>query len=191
MRSGVFVVEDIESRQADVRDFFLTESNYRWRVLHPCIACRTDSCPGRAARQRQRPSDSQYRYGFRPTPSLRSLLRVRHRGDLPYKIGWVWPPSQTHCSKSAPHVLPLRGRPIVRQTTAAGSGGSLPIVAVQGVYSSKSKDIHNTTATARDSPSIQNGIQMSAFEAMTFCKSDLISLLLDCRSQQQNNVLVI
>jgi hypothetical protein len=70
-------------------------------------------------------------------------------------------------------------------------GGSLPIVSVQGVYSSKSKDIHNTTATARESPSIQNGIQMSAFEAMTFCKSDLISLLLDCRSQQQNNVLVI
>jgi pimeloyl-ACP methyl ester carboxylesterase len=32
MCSGVFVVEDIESRQADVRDFFLTESNYRCRV---------------------------------------------------------------------------------------------------------------------------------------------------------------
>jgi ABC transporter substrate binding protein len=86
MRSGVFVVEDIESRQVDVRDFFLTESNYRWRVLYQCIACRTDSCPGRAARQRQRPSHPQYRYGFRLTLSLGSLLSVRHGGDLPYKL---------------------------------------------------------------------------------------------------------
>jgi hypothetical protein len=27
-------------RQANVRDFFLTESNYRWRVLRPCIGLR-------------------------------------------------------------------------------------------------------------------------------------------------------
>ena len=91
MCSGVFVVEDIESRQADIRDFFLTESNYRCRVLRRCIACRTNGCLGCAARKRQRPSDSQYRYGFCPTPSLRSLLRVRHRGDLPYKLGWARP----------------------------------------------------------------------------------------------------
>src|SRR6266566_8307188 len=32
MCSSVFIVEDIESRQADVRDFFLTESNYRCRA---------------------------------------------------------------------------------------------------------------------------------------------------------------
>ena len=77
MCSSVFIVEDIESRQADVRDFFLTESNYRCRVLRRCIACRTNGCHG-CARQRQRPSDSQYRYGFRSTTSLRSLLRVQH-----------------------------------------------------------------------------------------------------------------
>ena len=76
-------------------------------------------------------------------------------------------------------------------TRTAGSGDSLPIVSAQRVYSSKSKDIHNTTATASESPSIQNGIQMSAFEAKTFCKSDLISLQLDCCSEQQNNVLVV
>jgi hypothetical protein len=72
-----------------------------------------------------------------------------------------------------------------------GSGDSLPIVSVQRVYSSKSKDIHNTIATASEPPSIQNGIHMSAFEAMTFCKSDLISLQLDCCSEQQNNVSVV
>jgi len=32
---------------------------------------------------------------------------------------------------------------------------------------------------------------MSAFEDMTFCKSDLISLQLDCCSKQQNNVSVV
>jgi len=73
MCSGVFVVEDIESRQADVRNFFFTKSNYRCRVLRRRIAWRTNGCPG-CARQRQRPSDSQYRYGFRPTPSLRSCF---------------------------------------------------------------------------------------------------------------------
>jgi len=73
MCSGVFVVEDIESRQADVRNFFFTKSNYRCRVLRRRIAWRTIGCPG-CARQRQRPSDSQYRYGFRPTPSLRSCF---------------------------------------------------------------------------------------------------------------------
>jgi len=72
-----------------------------------------------------------------------------------------------------------------------GSGGSLPIVSLQRVYSSKSKDIHNTIATASEPPSIQNGIQMSAFEAMTFRKNDLISLQLDCCSEQQNNDFVI
>jgi len=115
MCSGVFIVEDIESRETDVRDFFLTERNYRCRVLRRCIACRTNGCPGCAARQRQRPSDSQYRCGFRPTPSLRSLLRVRHGGDLPYKLGWGGP-SQTDCSKSAAPA-PSRG-----QYTVQGGG---------------------------------------------------------------------
>src|SRR5260370_37305350 len=122
MCSSVFIVEDIESRQADVRDFFLTESNYRRRALRRCIACRTNGCPGRAARHRQRSRDSQYRDGFRPTPWPRSLLRMGHRGDLPLNRMGV-APSQTDCSKSAPSVLPLRGGPILRRTTAAGSGG--------------------------------------------------------------------
>jgi hypothetical protein len=71
------------------------------------------------------------------------------------------------------------------------AANSLPIVSVQRVYSSKSKNIHNTTATASEPPSIQNGVQMSAFKAMTFCKSDLTSLQIDCCSEQQNNVLVV
>jgi hypothetical protein len=62
------VVKDIESRQTNVRDFFLIESNFL--VRHQSIARRTNGRSGRAARQRQRASDSQYRYGFRPTPSL-------------------------------------------------------------------------------------------------------------------------
>jgi hypothetical protein len=77
---GVFVVKDIESRQTNVGDFFLIESNCR--VRRQSIAGRTNGCPGRAARQRQRPSDSQYRYSFRPTLSLRSSLAMRHGGGL-------------------------------------------------------------------------------------------------------------
>ena len=77
---GVFVVEDIECRQTNVGDFFLIESNCR--VRRQSIAGRTNGCPGRAARQGQRPSDSQYRYGFRPTLSLRSSLAMRHGGGL-------------------------------------------------------------------------------------------------------------
>jgi len=78
MCSGVFVVKDIESREDNVRDFFLIESNCR--VLRQCIAGRTNGCPGRVSSQRQRPSDSQYRYGFRPILSLRSSLVMRHGG---------------------------------------------------------------------------------------------------------------
>jgi len=48
-----------------VLDFFLIESNCR--VRRQSSARRTNGRSGRAARQRQRPSDSQYRYGFRPT----------------------------------------------------------------------------------------------------------------------------
>jgi hypothetical protein len=55
----------------------------------------------------------------RPTPSLRSLLRLRHRGDLPYKIGWVWPPSQTDCSNSPPTALP----PSRRSNSSTDQGG--------------------------------------------------------------------
>jgi hypothetical protein len=40
--SDVFLVEDMESRQADVRDFFLIESNYRCGVLRRYIASWTN-----------------------------------------------------------------------------------------------------------------------------------------------------
>ena len=80
MRCSVLIVEDIECCQADVRDFFLTD-NYRCRVLCRCIARWTNRCSGCAARQRQRPSDTQH-CGFRLTLSLRTPLRVPHRGDL-------------------------------------------------------------------------------------------------------------
>ena len=75
--SGVFVVKDIESRQTNVGDFFLIESNCCLR--RQSIARRTNDCAGCATCERQGPSDSQYRHGFRLTPSLRSSLRVRHR----------------------------------------------------------------------------------------------------------------
>jgi TPP-dependent trihydroxycyclohexane-1,2-dione (THcHDO) dehydratase len=54
MCSGVFLVEDIESRQADVEDLFLTESNYvtRCSVLRRYIFCGADDCRGCAAPQR-------------------------------------------------------------------------------------------------------------------------------------------
>jgi hypothetical protein len=56
------------------------ESNCRAR--RQSIAGRTNGRSGRAARQRQRPSDSQYRYGFRPTLSLRISLAMQHGGGL-------------------------------------------------------------------------------------------------------------
>ena len=74
------MVKGVESRQTNVRDFFLIESN--GRVRRQSIARRTDGRSGRATRQRQRPSDSQYRYGFRPTLSLRISLAMRHGGDF-------------------------------------------------------------------------------------------------------------
>ena len=60
---------------------------------------------------------------------------------------------------------------------------------VEDAYSSESKSLLN--ATTRESPSIQNAIQMSAFEAMTFCESGLTSLPLDRQSQQLNNFTII
>lgn len=110
MRSGVFVVEDMESRQTDVRDFFLTESNCGCGVLRRHSACRTNGCRGWATtRERQRPSDPQYRYGFCPTPSFRSLLRVRHRRDLSYKLGWPWLRAKQILANQALPKLPFKG----------------------------------------------------------------------------------
>ena len=77
---SVFPVEDVERRQADVEDFFLTEGEFVTRFDGP----RGQICGGAgrlcdcAARQRQKSSGPQDRYGFAPTLSLRSLLRVQH-----------------------------------------------------------------------------------------------------------------
>jgi hypothetical protein len=81
-----FLVEDIERRQAHVGDFLLAESDLvrRHGIPRLYICCRPSGCCGRAARQRQRHADeSQHRYGFLPTPSLRNLLRMWHSRGLP------------------------------------------------------------------------------------------------------------
>ena len=78
---SAFVVKGVESRQTNVGDFFLRESNCR--VRRQSVARRTNGRSGRAARQRQRPSDSQYRYGC-PTLSLRISLAMRHGGGFPF-----------------------------------------------------------------------------------------------------------
>jgi 5-carboxymethyl-2-hydroxymuconate isomerase len=51
MCSGVFLVEDIKGRQADVENFFLAESDYVTRyILLGYILGRTNNCRGCAAR---------------------------------------------------------------------------------------------------------------------------------------------
>jgi hypothetical protein len=54
MCSGVFLVEDIEGRQADVENLFLTERHYMTRcsVLSRHVFCGIDDCRGCAAPQR-------------------------------------------------------------------------------------------------------------------------------------------
>jgi hypothetical protein len=79
--SGVLLVEDIECRQADVRDFLLTESDFvtRCGVPRRYVRCWPTGSRRCAARKSQRhPSDSQHRYGFPRTLSLRGVLRMRH-----------------------------------------------------------------------------------------------------------------
>src|SRR5215813_9617096 len=68
-RSGVFLVEDVERRQADVGDFFLTECDLgRGRGPRRHIRRRHGGRCGRAARQRQRYADDSYdRYGLLAT----------------------------------------------------------------------------------------------------------------------------
>src|SRR5262244_3585011 len=57
-RSGVFLVEDVERPQADVGDFFLTESDLgRGGIPRRYFRGRHSSCCGRAACQRQRHAD--------------------------------------------------------------------------------------------------------------------------------------
>ena len=77
---SVFPVEDVERRQADVEDFFLTEGEFVTRFDGP----RGQICGGAgrlcdyAAGQRQKSSGPQDWYGLAPTLSLRGLLRVQH-----------------------------------------------------------------------------------------------------------------
>jgi hypothetical protein len=79
--SEVFLVEDMERRQADVENFFLTESKAlkRRRILRRYIRYRS------AGRCRPRhPRNSQDGYSFIWTLPLRSALRLRHRRVLLY-----------------------------------------------------------------------------------------------------------
>jgi hypothetical protein len=90
---------------------------FKCNQLHSirCIACRTNGCPGCAGRQRQHPSDSQYRYGLPPPPSLRSLLRVRH-GKTSHrlsgtKFGCAWlRASEIVANQPPPALRPSRRR---------------------------------------------------------------------------------
>ena len=87
-RSGVLLVEDIERRQADVRELLLTESDFvtRCGVPRPYVHCWPTGSGRCAGRKRQRnPSDSQHRYGFPRTLSLRGMVRMRHSRVLSSK----------------------------------------------------------------------------------------------------------
>jgi hypothetical protein len=62
-RSDVFLIEDIERRQADVRDLLFTESDF--------VRCRPNGCSRCAAHHRQRqPGCPQQRHGACSTLSL-------------------------------------------------------------------------------------------------------------------------
>jgi len=81
--TDILFVEDIECRQANVRDFLFSENDFvaRFDLLCRHVHCRTTGC---TARERQRqPSSPQRWNSFPPSLSLRCLLRVRHGKDLP------------------------------------------------------------------------------------------------------------
>src|SRR5262245_17349937 len=78
--SDIFLVKDIERRQADIGNFLFAESSFvaRCDVLRRHVRCGRLGC-GSAARQRQRqPGGSQQGYGTCSTLRLGSLLRVGH-----------------------------------------------------------------------------------------------------------------
>ncbi len=78
---GVFLVEDVERRQADVGNLLLTEKDFVMRqgILRRYVRRRSAGRRGCSTRQRQRhPGYSQHGYGFPPTVPFRSLLRTRH-----------------------------------------------------------------------------------------------------------------
>jgi hypothetical protein len=95
-RSGVFLVEDVERPQADVGDFFLTESDLgRGGIPRRYFRGRHSGCGGCAARQRQRHADdSRYRYDFLWIFSLRNTLRLRHSRILPRLLANVRRPER-------------------------------------------------------------------------------------------------
>src|SRR5262245_12200025 len=95
-RSAVFLVEDVERPQADVGDFFLTESDLRrGGIPRRHFRDRHSGCGGCAARQRQRHADdSRYRYDFLWIFSLRSTLRMRHSRVLPRLLANVRRPER-------------------------------------------------------------------------------------------------
>jgi hypothetical protein len=110
-RSGVFLVEDVERPQADVDDFFLTESDLgRGGIPRRYFRGRHSGCCGCAARQRQRHADdSNHWYGFLRKFSLRSTLRVRHSRVLPRLLANVrrperyWYALTTHLARPIAH----------------------------------------------------------------------------------------
>jgi hypothetical protein len=95
-RSGVFLVEDVECPQADVGDFFLTESDLgREGIPRRHIRGRHSGCCGCPARQRQGHTDNpNHRYGFLRIFSLRSTLRLRHSRVLPRLLANVQRPER-------------------------------------------------------------------------------------------------
>lgn len=84
---GVFLVEDVECRQAHVRDFFLAEEDFVTRrcILGQRIRHLSGGRCGSSARRGQRNAgDPQNGDGLTPTLSLGSLFRIRHFIGLPY-----------------------------------------------------------------------------------------------------------
>src|SRR5215831_18950578 len=110
-RSGVFFVEDVERAQADVGDFFLTESDLgRGGIPRRYFRGRHSGCGGCAARQRQRHADdSRYRYDFLWIFSLRNTLRLRHSRVLPRLLANIrrleryWYALTTHLARPITH----------------------------------------------------------------------------------------
>jgi hypothetical protein len=82
---GVFLVENVECREADVGELFLTEEDFLTRrgILGRCICCWSARRCGRSSYQRKgHPGDSKDREGLLQTRLLRRLLLLRHRRDL-------------------------------------------------------------------------------------------------------------
>ena len=79
----VFLVENMERRQADIGNFILAERNF---LTHGCVSPRRIrsryGCCGHSACERQRQSGrSQKGHSFTSTVSLGGLLRARHRNS--------------------------------------------------------------------------------------------------------------